>query len=73
LYLLTNQKEITNMAIGGAQPNLVNLIEELPIHNPMKIYLSILRRIIDNMEVIVRQNKILSNLNELYWQNDKFH
>lgn len=67
-YLLSNQKEIANMAIGGAQPNLSKfIIEELPIILPTEnIFRDFpLKKIIDNMEVIVRQNKILQNLNEL--------
>lgn len=67
-YLLTNQKEIANMAIGGAQPNLSkNLIEELPIILPNESLLVNLplKRIIDNNEAYTRQNQKLEELKEL--------
>jgi type I restriction enzyme S subunit len=67
-HLLTNQKEIANMANGGAQANLSkNIIEELPIVKPYEnLFINFpLRTIIENMEVVVRQNKIINSLNEL--------
>lgn len=67
-YLLTNQKEIANMAIGGAQPNLSkNLIEDLPIILPNESLLVNLplKRIIDNNEAYTRQNQKLEELKEL--------
>jgi type I restriction enzyme S subunit len=67
-HLLLNQKEIANMAIGGAQPNLSkNIIEELSLIKPStKMFDNLpLKTIINNMEVIVRQNKIIDDLREL--------
>lgn len=67
-HLLTNQKEIANMANGGAQANLSkNIIEELPVVKPCEnIFVNFpLRTIIENMETVVRQNKIINSLNEL--------
>jgi type I restriction enzyme S subunit len=67
-HLLLNQKEIANMAIGGAQPNLSkNIIEELSLIKPStKMFDNLpLKTIINNMEVIVRQNKIINDLREL--------
>lgn len=67
-HLLTNQKEIANMANGGAQANLSKyIIEELPIVSPNEnLFINFpLRKLIDNMEVVVKQNKILSDLNDL--------
>lgn len=67
-YLLSNQKEIANMAIGGAQPNLSkNLIEELPIVKPNESLLVNfpLKSIIDNNEAYTRQNQKLKELKDL--------
>ena len=67
-YLLSNQKEIANMAIGGAQPNLSkNLIEELPIVKPNEnLFLNFpLKSIIDNYETYTRQNQKLTELKDL--------
>lgn len=67
-YLLTNQKEIANMAIGGAQPNLSkNLIEELPIILPNESLLVNLplKSIIDNNEAYTRLNQKLEEFKEL--------
>ncbi|NRS89053.1 type I restriction enzyme S subunit [Flavobacterium sp. 7E] len=67
-YLLSNQKEIANMAIGGAQPNLSkNLIEELSIVKPNEnLFLNFpLKSIIDNYETYTRQNQKLTELKDL--------
>ena len=67
-YLLSNQKEIANMAIGGAQPNLSkNLIEELKIvkHNESLLVNFPLKSIIDNYETYTRQIQKLEELKEL--------
>lgn len=67
-YLLSNQKEIANMAIGGAQPNLSkNLIEELPIVKPNEsLFVNIpLKSIIDNYETYTKQNQKLEELKDL--------
>jgi type I restriction enzyme S subunit len=67
-YLLANQKEIANMAIGGAQPNLSkNLIEELSIIKPNeRLFLNFpLKRIIDSYENYTRQNQKLKELMDL--------
>ena len=67
-YLLSNQKEIANMAIGGAQPNLSkNLIEELKIVKPNESLLVNfpLKSIIDNYETYTRQIQKLEELKEL--------
>lgn len=67
-YLLSNQKEIANMAIGGAQSNLSkNLIEELPIIKPKEsLFVKFpLKIIIDNYETYTRQNQKLEELKDL--------
>ena len=67
-YLLSNQKEIANMAIGGAQPNLSkNLIEELKIVKPNESLLVNfpLKSIIDNYETYTRQIQKLEELKDL--------
>jgi type I restriction enzyme S subunit len=67
-YLLSNQKEIANMAIGGAQPNLSkNIIEELPIIKPNEsLFVNFpLKSIIDNYETYTRQNQKLEELKDL--------
>ena len=67
-YLLTNQNEIANMAIGGAQPNLSkNIIEELPIILPNdNIFRDFpLKIIIESLENYTRQTQKLEELKEL--------
>ena len=67
-HLLSNQEEIANMAIGGAQPNLSkNLIEKLPILKPYEsLFVDFpLKSIIDNFETYSRQNQKLLELTEL--------
>ena len=67
-YLLSNQKEIANMAIGGAQPNLSkNLIEELPMIKPNEsLFINFpLKKIIDSYENYTRQNQKLKELKDL--------
>lgn len=66
-YLLSNQKEIANMAIGGAQPNLSkNIIEELSIVLPNEnIFRDFpLKAIIENLENFTRQNQKLEELKD---------
>ena len=67
-YLLSNQKEIANMAIGGAQPNLSKfIIEELPIIKPNEsLFVNFpLKRIIDSYENYTRQIQKLEELKGL--------
>lgn len=67
-HLLSNQKEIANMAIGGAQPNLSkNIIEELSIVLPNEnIFRDFpLKAIIESLENYTRQTQKLEELKEL--------
>lgn len=67
-HLLSNQKEIANMAIGGAQPNLSkNIIEELSIVLPNEnIFRDFpLKAIIESLENYTRQNQKLEELKDL--------
>jgi len=61
-YLLDNQNEIANMAIGGAQPNLSKaIIEELQIIKPKHELFEKhhFEEIINYREKIERENMIL--------------
>ncbi|MFD0836023.1 restriction endonuclease subunit S [Mariniflexile aquimaris] len=67
-YLLHNQKEIANMATGGAQPNLSkNIIEELRFLQPTSHVLENhhLNQIILKRENLTRENLLLNKLKEL--------
>jgi type I restriction enzyme, S subunit len=67
-YLLSNQKEIANMAIGGAQPNLSKyIIEELLIILPKEnIFKDFpLKIMIESLENYTRQSQKLEELKEL--------
>lgn len=67
-YLLHNQKEIANMATGGAQPNLSkNIIEELRILQPKEeiILINDLSEMIEYREVLTRQINSLEQIKDL--------
>jgi len=64
-HLIKNQKEIANLANGGAQPNLSKaIIETLLICNPSVKILqeSPLRTVIENLEIATRQNNIYKKI-----------
>lgn len=66
-YFLVNQKEIANMATGGAQPNLSkNLIEDLLIILPTEKIMCLhpLDTIIEERTKITKENELLRQLQE---------
>ncbi len=67
-YLIVNQDEIANMAIGGAQNNLSKtMIEELPILKPDNNILGSpsFKTIIGKREKITRENQSLNSVKNL--------
>ncbi|NRA91800.1 MAG: restriction endonuclease subunit S, partial [Psychroserpens sp.] len=68
-YLLVNQSDIANMAIGGAQPNLSKkIIETLQLLSPKDEILLIedLSQIIDYREILTRENHTLLQIKDLF-------
>ena len=67
-HFLVNQKEIANMATGGAQPNLSkNLIEDLLITLPTEKIMNLhpLDTIIEERTKVTKENELLGQLEEL--------
>jgi type I restriction enzyme, S subunit len=67
-HLLNNQEFIASQSIGGAQENLSkDYVEKIPILKPINEILEMegLKVIIDNKEMLTKENQKLSELKEL--------